>query len=613
MDETSLVEAMHLNLGSVRDIHIVPVPEGAKSDGLGKILIGTLILATAFIAAPIGAAAAGALGPTALGVGQALGTSAFLGVSFGQIAALGGMIALAGISQLISPTPKVKNYADREKADQRGSFLINSRVNTVEEGLTVPIVYGRTRVGSSVISAGLSSESALTSGQITVTEGWSTNFKIYRWKGTGVNPSTSAYSVHFKNNIGDSSLPNEFEDVTFYGLHTKPDLVSGVRFKKPLVYLQTASLGADYFDIRGVTSPIAAQLGSLGFPYEDQYKRNTGGFFHDRTLTQWEQDLPLVPASYPGLLNPTHASPWSHHAMWTMAAGSLDAGGRHVKSALEYEDANNDIWFQLVIGRAAEGAMIPTTSVVPENHFDTLTVQVDDTDRTTIYELDRTAATSVLLYDGSRAWRWALGTADIASIAAPVSAQSDVFFWVRVEKTPLVTITHTLVSGQYQNTKIKLELTGSTLTSESYGYIEKLGATGIGQSGPEYNSAVPGGFTQAGVSRTNALPVRGSDNIAYFGGTGNHWSLVLNTPGRPQDWIATIEVRKFSDNSLLTSLATSDATFFNDTFVFQDSTEGTLWMWEALTGQPRNQVGSALLNGAVKLVIKYHDRTALVN
>lgn len=136
------------------DLHIVPVLAGSGRNGVGKIILGAVIIAAAFYFAP---AVVGALGPT-----QGLGTAAFTvagsAVTYGNIAMVGAAIALGGISQALSPQPKVGDYSGRESPDERPSFLFNGAVNTSEQGGPVPLIYGRFRVGSQVVSAGLEVE-----------------------------------------------------------------------------------------------------------------------------------------------------------------------------------------------------------------------------------------------------------------------------------------------------------------------------------------------------------------------------------------------------------------------------------------------------------------------
>lgn len=154
-------EHIHLRFGKVSSIDIVPVIGGEKGgkSGAGKVILGLVLIAATVITA--GAAGvftaptlAGTLGPT-LGTAAGLGATAFGSVTFGQLAAFGALIAAGGIAQILSPTPEVGDNTLREAPDQRASFLLNSQVNTVEEGGAVPLIYGKTRVGSTVVSAGL--------------------------------------------------------------------------------------------------------------------------------------------------------------------------------------------------------------------------------------------------------------------------------------------------------------------------------------------------------------------------------------------------------------------------------------------------------------------------
>lgn len=147
----------HLNLGS-RDVHIMPVPEGSGGGGFFKVVLGVALIAAAFAFAP---AVVGALGPT-----QGLGAVAFsigsFNVTYSSIALFGLKLALSGMAQILTPTPKIgdttSDYSTRERADERPSFIFNGAVNTTEQGGPVPVVYGRMVVGSTVISGGIVSE-----------------------------------------------------------------------------------------------------------------------------------------------------------------------------------------------------------------------------------------------------------------------------------------------------------------------------------------------------------------------------------------------------------------------------------------------------------------------
>lgn len=63
-----------------------------------------------------------------------------------------------GISGLLTSAPSTVGASERSNPDERPSFLYDGATNTSKQGLPVPIIYGRIRAGSIVISAGLTSE-----------------------------------------------------------------------------------------------------------------------------------------------------------------------------------------------------------------------------------------------------------------------------------------------------------------------------------------------------------------------------------------------------------------------------------------------------------------------
>jgi len=141
---------VNLEFGKEEKFHLVPVVAGAKKGGVGKAIL-TAVMGIALIAAAVIFAPAAGLGAAAFSVA---GSS----VTFGQIALLGGALVLAGASQLIAGSQKVRpsDYGQRDSAEERKSFLFDGPTNTTAQGVAVPIVYGRMRVGSIVISSGMS-------------------------------------------------------------------------------------------------------------------------------------------------------------------------------------------------------------------------------------------------------------------------------------------------------------------------------------------------------------------------------------------------------------------------------------------------------------------------
>ena len=132
-----VAEELHDPAGQ-QEIKIVPVMAGAGA--VGRIVAGIALVAFALLFAP-GAALAGGL--ITLG-SQAVPIIIGVGVS----------LALGGVAQLLTPTPKVPTGPDTQN-DPRKSYSFSGIQNTSRQNTPVPIVYGETIVGSVVISAGI--------------------------------------------------------------------------------------------------------------------------------------------------------------------------------------------------------------------------------------------------------------------------------------------------------------------------------------------------------------------------------------------------------------------------------------------------------------------------
>jgi predicted phage tail protein len=166
------LKEIHNPTGADEEISITPVLAGAGGSSVGKILVGVALVATAFL---IGPAAGGFLGIGA-GLGGAGGVAAggaALGLVGGGFATAVGFIGvsmiLAGTAQLLSPQPadvpgltgttdRMNSFdpARNDPADNRSSYIYNGAVNLTAQGNPVPVCYGRMRVGSVVVSAGVS-------------------------------------------------------------------------------------------------------------------------------------------------------------------------------------------------------------------------------------------------------------------------------------------------------------------------------------------------------------------------------------------------------------------------------------------------------------------------
>ena len=136
------LEELHHPAGAA-PISFVPVLAGAGG-GAGKIIAGIGLLALAFFAPII----AGALIQTSA---QAAFAIAIMPGLQAALVGLGIGAVVGGISQLLTPTPKIS----QDEGDPRKSFSFSGIQNTNRAGVPVPVVYGETLVGSVVISAGI--------------------------------------------------------------------------------------------------------------------------------------------------------------------------------------------------------------------------------------------------------------------------------------------------------------------------------------------------------------------------------------------------------------------------------------------------------------------------
>ena len=133
------LEELHHPAGAA-PISFVPVVAGAGA--AGRIIAGVLLVAVA-IAFPL-------IGATAAQIAAGMTISAISA----NIALLGVSLIIGGVAQLLTPTPKVPQGADKQD-DPRKSYSFSGIQNTSRAGTPVPIVYGETLVGSVVISAGI--------------------------------------------------------------------------------------------------------------------------------------------------------------------------------------------------------------------------------------------------------------------------------------------------------------------------------------------------------------------------------------------------------------------------------------------------------------------------
>jgi predicted phage tail protein len=141
-----------------RDLHLCPAVVGSKG-GFFQAVLGVALLAAAIYFAPPLVTGTGPIAGSLGGMGATALSVAGMSVTYGSIAMSGLIMALGGVSQMLASTPQqTSSYSNRESAEDRPSFLFNGARNTVEQGNPVAVLYGKMRVGGTIVSAGIEVE-----------------------------------------------------------------------------------------------------------------------------------------------------------------------------------------------------------------------------------------------------------------------------------------------------------------------------------------------------------------------------------------------------------------------------------------------------------------------
>lgn len=130
--KTNLSAAELCNSGSLGDIRIAPMVIGSKN-GLGQIILGVVLIV--------------------VGVYIQYANDGKPNAASNYLYGMGINMIVGGVIQLLSPHPKDKSTKD--KGDQVPSYAFNGSVNTMAQGNPVPLLYGKMKAGSAVISAGI--------------------------------------------------------------------------------------------------------------------------------------------------------------------------------------------------------------------------------------------------------------------------------------------------------------------------------------------------------------------------------------------------------------------------------------------------------------------------
>lgn len=139
------------------DIKIIPIVQGAGGNSTG-IIIGAVLIIAAIVTfqyefIPVAVEGAAAAEGAAVAAEVSLATYSSVAAYAAQAAlVVGASLVMSGIANLLfSPTTPQA----RDAEDQYTSSYFNGAVNLTAQGNPVPLVYGRLRVGSQVVSAGL--------------------------------------------------------------------------------------------------------------------------------------------------------------------------------------------------------------------------------------------------------------------------------------------------------------------------------------------------------------------------------------------------------------------------------------------------------------------------
>lgn len=153
------IDEIRCAFGKSRVLHMIPVLKGSgggRGGGTMKTIIGVALIAIAIA----GAVFTGGMSLSLAGVGLTIGAAGTAASIFGAVASIGIGITLAGVSSLLSPRADIPTggYSANEAANEKPSYLFNTQVNRSSQGAPVPMVYGKVRTGSHVVSVGLTTE-----------------------------------------------------------------------------------------------------------------------------------------------------------------------------------------------------------------------------------------------------------------------------------------------------------------------------------------------------------------------------------------------------------------------------------------------------------------------
>ncbi|THA07340.1 tail assembly protein [Rodentibacter pneumotropicus] len=133
LDNRYLEKGMFYQLKDKMVVCFTPVLKGAKRGGLFQVLVGAALIGASFLIP--GAGLFGGL------------------ITNSMVFGMGTALLLGGVSQMLTPMPKMSGITDEKEKKQSTAF--SNLGNLVAQGRPMPLAYGRIRTGSLIISQGV--------------------------------------------------------------------------------------------------------------------------------------------------------------------------------------------------------------------------------------------------------------------------------------------------------------------------------------------------------------------------------------------------------------------------------------------------------------------------
>lgn len=118
-------------LKGTTEIRIVPVIAGSKNGGVFQTVLGVVLIVAGAVITGLGGGAVGI-----------------------PMMTMGVSMVIGGVVQMLTPVPKTPSQQEQAGTENKPSYLFNGAFNSTQQGLPVPVVYGKMLVGSSVVAIG---------------------------------------------------------------------------------------------------------------------------------------------------------------------------------------------------------------------------------------------------------------------------------------------------------------------------------------------------------------------------------------------------------------------------------------------------------------------------